>query len=136
MQDLPKLAFSRTYDTSIRDLYRIIFSDDCPFWKQTLVNKGTTGMLCTATVHGILHAKCILCPGITFGAWKKDETTPGQQIRELSYTLRLDNSIGPKTSFVKETQVCVPYVTGLPKVKMLTFLDNFAQIRRANYILI
>lgn len=48
----------------------------------------------------------VLFSGISFGTWKNDDSTPGQRKRELSYTLRLDNSFGPKTSFVEETQVC------------------------------
>lgn len=48
MDDLPKHSFSRTYDTSVKDMYRIIFGDDCPFSKETLVNKGTTGNLLQA----------------------------------------------------------------------------------------
>lgn len=43
MQNLPKHSFTRTYDVSANDMRRIIFGDDCPFWKDTLVNKGTTG---------------------------------------------------------------------------------------------
>ncbi|XP_039259388.2 protein Aster-A-like isoform X2 [Styela clava] len=90
LPDCNKVSLNSVYETSARDMYRIIFGEEneCAFWKDTLVNKGTTQ--------------------IDFGRWTDDDEVKGQKIRHLSYTLRLDNPIGPKTSHCKEKQILYP----------------------------
>ena len=55
----------------------------------------------------VLCLVSLLSADLTVGEWQLDGA--GNSSRVLSYTISINNPLGPKTAPVVDTQVCLPY---------------------------
>ncbi|XP_076809094.1 protein Aster-A-like isoform X5 [Clavelina lepadiformis] len=118
MPDLSRVYLRREFGVSADTMFDTIYGDNCPFWKQYLMNKQTFD--------------------INMGKWQDGtDENRGNKVRYLDYNLTLTNPLGPKSSRVEETQVwynesvlgryavdCVARTLGIP------YADYFATVMR------
>lgn len=85
LDDLNHLYMNEQYPIPAFRLFNILFGEDCSFYKDYLIEKGTNN--------------------IQFDEWSLPSSTDGNRTRTLDYVLPLNHPLGPKSSRIVEKQI-------------------------------